>query len=566
MMSSWISETSAGQDRAQAINQYAQMHQSSLVYRSAQQSLPVPIPQGAAFSGWAQLGSSPLVSAPFTASSDNLAWIRVPLDYTGLASGSLSAQGVSYVAPTDVVVTIRPQGGTDIASRVIPAELLTAIASDLWPEPEGALLGPARAVTAGSATPLPGLTSVIGTAAGQWAVLTGGYSSGSLANRTIYTAPYLGSGSFGTWLAGSTAPSSNDLATIAYAPTQGVLCLVGGTDPIDAPVATASVSQVGAVGAWQQQASLPQYMSDCRLVVATVAGQDYLYVLGGSAGGSTVNTAYVGQIGSGGQITSWQSVTGVQQPGNVPVLNVLAAYADGALWAVSQSQSSSLLWRASLTNSLTDLDWQQLTVGQSGSDPPAALGVVGNDLVVITSASGPALQPQIMPVTPGGLGMLDWSYAGESLAVSQTTALTPIWIFADNQGEYSVITANAPSSPSAPSALWSAYPTTWVTVPLNFDVVSGDDYELTFSAPQATPIQGVNIGQGPSSPLAYLQFGPPSGYLLGLIEDGGDRVASLWYDYPLERLLTAAQWCGSTRSVQALTWTDNEISSVEEVA
>ena len=398
-----ISSTPSAILGSENLNQFLQLHGYQAVFRYGS---PVQFgPQ--AFSGWTELTSTPVTSASFVATGSTLSWLRLPLCYNPPATGSLTETGTAFASPTDVYVSVY-SGTSDLLDVVVPLEQLTAVQSGKWPEPQGVMLGAPVAANSATVLPLPDFFDFSGCTAGNFAIVGGGTTSLAVQNTTIYVAPYLGNGELGTWLTGSTPPAGLDEFDIVYSPNTGCLCLVGGfgANGLSNLVVTAALANTGVIGGWQTQAVLPEALSQCSLVVATLNNVDYLYVFGGN-NGAWVSTGYVAEIGSNGSITSWSTCAAAPMPEMFWTAN------GSKIYGMSISDSS-IVWMADISQSLTGFTWQMINSSSAITNPIVGLNMVGSDLVAV-AASSSVIQPFVVPLSSNGA--LDWTLPGESVTI-----------------------------------------------------------------------------------------------------------------------------------------------------
>ena len=234
----------------------------------------------------------------------------------------------------------------------------------------------------------------------------------------------------------------------AGATSTSVVYVVGGADSTDAPrdsVLYATVSNTGALGAWNKATVLPAPVAYAAAVVATpsnspVMGSSYLYVIGGdsTASGKPVATVYIGILSTGGAVTGWGTTTslpaavhslgavifngavyvgGGSGSGNAPVATVYRAViqSDGMLGAW-QAQPSLPFARSYFGFGINGTSLYALG-GDSGTVTP-------NDSSLSAKAISDVIYAEI-DVHTGNLTAAGWTANGNKLkkAVSKQTAV-----------------------------------------------------------------------------------------------------------------------------------------------
>ncbi len=128
----------------------------------------------------------------------------------------------------------------------------------------------------------------------------------------VFYAPINPDGSLGTWASTTALPSARQ--TFAAVAHNGRVYAIagnygaGGINRQDVQVAT--VNGNGSLGAWSALTQLPSPWTAHSAVAATVAGTDYLYVIGGGRSGEEPNgDVLVATIAGNGTIGGWTNTT-----------------------------------------------------------------------------------------------------------------------------------------------------------------------------------------------------------------------------------------------------------------
>jgi hypothetical protein len=420
-------------------------------------------------------------------------------------------------------------------------------------------------------------------AAGQWAMLVGGQlgppASATYSSRCQF-APFTGS-DIGSWINGPSLPYVANALSVAYCPTAQVVVCGGGYSIASGGTAysnvqTASFTQQGIMGAWQNQsATMPDGNTyAATFVCATVGGTDYLYCVGGQPlTGSAFQTIYCAAV-QGGQVQSWTLVgtvphtaasAGACTDGNRLYIADNPPSGGGNIWSAPILSGGALGYVRRLTTLPTSQFGNMLdVVGNnlvcwdsfiaSGKPPAFSLALSSSPYVSATADDLVVVQPPGLYSAPGplfSLGRLTFPYGG---------------------GGY---IGFVPSSQTTMGYKQAVCPATWVNVMLPATgLTSGNTYHVVLTANTGNASAGESVaivgGSGLGYSLAKLStnggtswttlagsvrmtlFTGTSGYILGAWEDSGARTTQLWYDNPTGVLLDAAQCAGSTRSVQVL--------------
>jgi len=237
-------------------------------------------------------------------------------------------------------------------------------------------------------------------------------------------------------------------ATLPGVTSTSVVYVVGGADSTDAPrdsVLYATVSNTGALGAWNKATVLPAPVAYAAAVVATpsnspVTGGSYLYVIGGdsSASGKPVATVHIGVLSAGGAVTGWGTTTSL--PAAVHSLG--AVIFNGAVYVAGGSGSGNApvatVYRAAIQSDGMLGAWQALPslpfarsyfgFGINGTSLYALGGDSGSVTPNDSSLSAKAISDVIyaeIDVHTGNLSAAGWTANGNKLkkAVSKQTAV-----------------------------------------------------------------------------------------------------------------------------------------------
>jgi len=299
-------------DASAQINQFLGMHAGSEVY----QGNAILTPNGLGGTDWTYHLDAYDLAQPFTMSGTAIGRVVLPL----LPSGTGADLIVSlYTNNAGVPGTLVTQTRVP-ASWLVQQAALTAVAGPSNTAPVVQDTGNALAGAGNCAFHIGAWTSV------GWSfpsvsatsllfpntnvVLSGNYMVS--VGGTTFTGPPVGNvfsyfydgATLGTAVAQPSLPQG--LSSAAAAATSDTIICMGGVNSVDqATVYTASWDGAGTVGAWAQQTSLPQAIESTTSGAATW-NDSYVYLVGGSSGGTTLSTVYWAQT-QNGQITSWNS-------------------------------------------------------------------------------------------------------------------------------------------------------------------------------------------------------------------------------------------------------------------
>lgn len=216
---------------------------------------------------------------------------RVPASWIAQQSALAGVAGPSSAAPT-----LQDTGNPLATAPSYTFHIGPWTANASWSFPN--VTATTRLVVAGGTATLPG----------DYVVSVGGLDAGSTVTANVFTYQFLGGTSVGLATAQPSLPQQLDFAAVTST-ADTVICL-GGVDHTaneTAVVYTASWDGAGTVGAWSQQASLPQPVGNNWFNAATW-NSSTVYLVGGLNTGATVplNTVYWANI-QNGQITVWHT-------------------------------------------------------------------------------------------------------------------------------------------------------------------------------------------------------------------------------------------------------------------
>ncbi len=343
-------------DASAQLNQLLGTHADTVIRRGA----AVVTPNGLGGTDWAYHLDSYDLAQPFTMSGTTIG--RVVLPALPVGTGG------------DLIVSLYTNSagvpGTLLQSTRVPASWLTAQSAltgvgaasnvDLVLQDTGNPLATAPNYTfhigtwaANTTWGFPNVTATTslvvagGTATlpGGYVVTAGGLDAGSTVIANVFTYQFLGGTSVALAIAQPSLPQQLDFAAVTST-TNTVICL-GGVDHTaneTAVVYTASWDGAGTIGAWSQQASLPQPVGGSWFNAATW-NDTTVYLVGGSNTGSTVtlNTVYWANI-QNGQITVWHTGPSYPYPvgsASVAVIGNMLVVADDESPALSTTNGAS---------------------------------------------------------------------------------------------------------------------------------------------------------------------------------------------------------------------------------
>ena len=533
------------------VNQFLTLHRVTAVYQgtnvlsSGTVTGTTMVGGFGGFEGFFQPSES-YVDTTFTVASTATSGItvRLPITVNDVASQvvidnalppSLFEQAIDC---TVMIVGDNGSGDPDLtnvyAKSLLPAEFIEATSLDAWPEPEEFLIGSNDSVwdsntfKASVANSFEGVSEVVFTTAGNWAVSTGGFSGTNVINNAVVYAPYLNETLTG-WRSGPNLPTpvagaSYIVESLPYAPTSTALIMTGcgyatsyGGALTNSNVCyTASFDQSGTIGTWQAQQPLPHNVSSCYSTVVTFTtsngDQDYVLVFDVSR-----QNIYYAQVESGGTISTWATVSAQSiaagQPfvlpgsyatftnanGNTTSYATLALVNDAVGYvysAIAALKPSGVLtftpWRSTSTTSLNV---------PSAGGPSTLAGVLGSTITssdhysslfpnfTALIAADPAFSnftsnPLLFQMGIGGDGGPQGTNGGT-------------WVFSNNDGTYSAFGMTYSTVLSKIITLSTkAWPMTWANVPmlLTSNLTPGTTYHLVLQfATSPGPSVGVNL-------------------------------------------------------------------------
>src|SRR5579871_5087674 len=231
-----------------------------------------------------------------------------PHDVTGHPCGQDSDCGAGFVcwksacavAGTVAAVTLdggalaagTDEGGVGFAGSTV-TRLTTQVGLAAW--------------DAGAPLPAPAARLAVATD-GRWVFAVGGWDGGAPSTGVFS----LAAGSSGAWTATAPLPAPRrGLAAVTY---QGQLFALGGLDGAGVPaadVSAAAIGPAGSLGAWSARASLPSGRAD----FAATASGSYLYAVGGVGGTGLLTDVLAAPLHGDGTLGHWFSAGTLPAPG-----------------------------------------------------------------------------------------------------------------------------------------------------------------------------------------------------------------------------------------------------------
>lgn len=579
----WAPQTPTGKNASQGINQFLELHGCAPVYKGS----PI-ITIGGQYGNWTTI-SGVMLDQPFVqpAGQTTIGWTRIPVTNQGLPA-PYGDSLTDYPSAVDLTVSICADSGglpgAVIASVPVPHELVEQAGSASWPEPMDPIPGPTIPFPQTEIPAVPGvgysLYSFI--SAGSWVLGLGYNSATTLAY--LFAAQYEGIysaalGSYtqglGPWMLATQLPlTTTGPCAIAYCPTAQVVAIAFYPTGGPTQVYTASFDQTGAFGAWQLQATPSSVFEYPTLGVITdpTDQNDYLVIFSNGFGGAVVGDQYiqVGQVQTGGNVQAWRNGPDIPEPQYVgapswnPEGYILSCQrpSDGACLALVPAASNTFrVWALTgqagpwvYVGSLPETNVPAVT-------PPTGLAwCVGDSLNIGGYSASFSSQGMLEPWSTGNVGLPaafsnpDGTYGSLGTATGQQQMCFPMyWInvplavsgLTPGATYHLVVTGGAGSAAAN------------ATVPLN--EASGQP------TCQYSTNGGVSWTTIPACAVPLLVFAGATGDLVGLIDDGGARISTLWFDSPTHTLLDAAQWSGANRAVQVLGYAGSDVVSIEEL-
>lgn len=273
-------------------------------------------------------GGTPMLNVN---SSDNVVTINTNTN-TGGANNAWTASGV-MPANVDGVASVEVNGytyifggydGTSYLNTVYYAKNSANGTMEAWKS--GPNLPGNRAFT--SAVAVNGYVYVVT-----------GNVNGSTFATTAYYARVNPDGSLGTWQTSTALPSSANRAYASAVSANGYIYLLGGrgNGAYQSTTYYAKPNADGSISSWSTGTALPAL----RAQHASISANGYIYVLGGTADGTTpAATSYYASVNaSTGAIGAWNTTTALP----VANMNLTAASANGYVYAVGGYNGTNVL-------------------------------------------------------------------------------------------------------------------------------------------------------------------------------------------------------------------------------
>lgn len=309
-------------DASAQINQFLGTHPMTVLY----QGNSILTPNGGGGTAWQYHLDSYDLDQPFTMSGTSIGRVALPL----LAVGNGSDLVVSLCSDSS------GQPGSVITQTRIPANWITSLsavsglagASSSTPitaytnnplavaQFNSFHMTPATSTNWSFPTIASGMSSINGAQcySGDYFIAVGGFN-GSTVYPNVYTIKCDTQGNLSQAVPQPSMPQANGGGcgfTVVTDPVSGAQTLVvaggntavGGTGHTNAVFTAGFNPSTGTVGAWSQQANLPQALD----VPGVASWNGYVYLVGGVNGADTadLNTVYYAQV-QNGRITAWNS-------------------------------------------------------------------------------------------------------------------------------------------------------------------------------------------------------------------------------------------------------------------
>ena len=500
-------------------------------------------------------------------------------DITGnsvLAVADATAYDHAVNVTLGVYTDIAGVPGTLISQQIISSQVIEAVNNSAWPEPQDVLSGVLTSQPLAS-FPLQSFPSTYNGftsfSAGKYMLLIIGPATGSLAPGATLSGPIFSNYYDGTDIQGWTntgqTPQIHYYSIYSYCPTAQVI--VAQVDDSNTYYA-ATFSQDGVLGAWQELTSpgisLPMYFSS--MGVLTNNGVDYLFVIGGTDLGNVYDFVYYTAINSDATAAGWSTgnpfphttmtcdfSTSAKSATSSPCFNMAdggLVMQDSSYYGLSQYPSSNNLYKLSSPTGT----WEYIGHYNDPSDPAFALtNFIHNGM--FSNGSYLHLGKSTTSFTSSGIS--NWSMPVNS---STASALGSWSLFDNGDGSSTAYWC----SYNQTSYRQQIYPCNWVNVPLAITgLTNGSTYHIVLSGSTPNNFSNANVplmtSPGTSAKISSdggntwtnlnykvphiifnsnnTNFNFPNAPLLGLIEDNGARVTSMWIDQVSSNLLDVTQ-------------------------
>ena len=462
--------------------------------------------------------------------------------------------------------------GTLISQQIISSQVIEAVNNSVWPEPQDVLSGVLTSQPLAS-FPLQSFPSTYNGftsfSAGKYMLLIIGPATGSLAPGATLSAPifsnYYDGKDIQGWKNTGQTPQIHYYSIYSYCPTAQVI--VAQVDNSNTYFA-ATFSQDGVLGAWQ--ALTPPVISTAisfsSMGVLTNNGVDYLFVIGGTDSNNAYAFVYYTAINSNATAAGWSTgnpfphntmtydfngvITGLNCATSSPCFNMAdggLVMQDSSYYGLSQYPSSNNLYKLSSPTGT----WEYIGHYNDPNDPTfSSTNFIHNGM--FSNGSYLHLGKSTTSFTSSGIS--NWS-----MPVNSSTASA--------RGSWSLFDNGDGSS----TAYWceynqtsyrqQIYPCKWVNVPLAITgLTNGSTYHIVLSGSTPNNFSNANVplmtSPGTSAQISsdggntwtslgykvpHIIFNSNDTKLLGLIEDNGARVTSMWIDQVSSNLLDVTQ-------------------------
>jgi len=149
----------------------------------------------------------------------------------------------------------------------------------------------------------------------------GGQNSGFVTQSTVYKAQLDGSGNVGAWSTTSQGQLpevlvNHNTVTASVGGSTFIYAIGGGNNDARSVVYKAQIDGSGNIGIWSttSQGQLPQSVLVSSTVAVSISGTTYLYNMGGFNAGSYYSTVYKAQIDGSGNVGTWSTANQGQLP------------------------------------------------------------------------------------------------------------------------------------------------------------------------------------------------------------------------------------------------------------